>query len=73
MDAEDNIKTILIWTQQIKPMDRTHLQAKDQNHGYLVMGISTIKDGLIRLCILLTYNLSFHDILICFDLPTFLY
>lgn len=47
MDAEDNIKTILIWTQQIKPMDITHLQAKDQNHGYLVMGMCTTKDGLL--------------------------
>lgn len=47
MDAKDNIKTILIWTQQIKPMDITHLQAKDQNHGYLVMGMCTTKDGLL--------------------------
>lgn len=33
--AKDIIKTIAIWTHQIKATDLTHLQAKDQNHGYL--------------------------------------
>jgi len=52
----------------------TYLQAKDQNLMVIFVGVfSIIKDELIRFGILLTYNLSFHDILICFELPPFVY